>query len=177
MTETLRLCLDLNIWCAALLASVKGREGTSCQTLVDIVRQGSCLGRKVELVISWGMLNRLQEVLENRSELQILRDDAVFYVEVIRSYAQLRTQLTLGGTGVIPIEDWDDRHVLETAVAGGATALVTGNFRDFMVKDLRVIIPQRHGIYRSGDRSFHLVHPYLMINWINGGEVPPVSDF
>ncbi len=83
----------------------------------------------------------------------------------------------MGGTGVIPIEDWDDRHVLETAVAGGATALVTANFRDFLVKDLRVIIPQRHGIYRSGDRSFHLVHRYLMINCINGGEVPRVSDF
>jgi hypothetical protein len=55
------------------------------------------------------MLNRLQEVLENRPELQVLRDDAVFYVEVIRSYAQLSPQLTLGGTGVIPIEDWDDR--------------------------------------------------------------------
>lgn len=177
MTETLRLCLDLNIWCAALLASVKGREGTSCQTLVDIVRQGSCLAGKVELVISWGMLNRLQEVLENRPELQVLRDDAVFYLEVIRSYAQLGPQLTLGGTGVVPIEDWDDRHVLETAVAGGATALVTANFRDFLLKDSRVIIPQRHGIYRSAACSFHLVHPYLMMNWINRGEVPLVSDF
>lgn len=177
MTETLRLCLDLNIWCAALLASVKGREGTSCQTLVDIVRQGNCLVGKVEIVISWGMLNRLQEVLENRPELQVLRDDAVFYVELIRSYAQLSPQLTLGGTGVIPIEDWDDRHVLETSIAGDATALVTGNFRDFLVKDLTVIIPQRHGIYRSANRSFHLVHPYLMMNWINRGRVPSVSDF
>jgi hypothetical protein len=156
---------------------VKEREGTSCQTLVDIVRQGSCLAGKVELVISWGMLNRLQEVLENRPELRVLRDDAVFYLEVIRSYAELGPQLTLGGTGVIPIEDWDDRHVLETAVAGGATALVTANIMDFYVKDLTVVIPQRHGIYRASDRSFHLVHPFLMMNWINRGEVPPVSDF
>jgi hypothetical protein len=37
----LRLCLDLNIWVAALLADRKGRTNTGSQYLVEIVRSGS----------------------------------------------------------------------------------------------------------------------------------------
>ena len=59
----LRLCLDLNIWCAALLAERKRRQNTACQTLVSIARERKCFWGAVELVISWGMLNRLEKVL------------------------------------------------------------------------------------------------------------------
>lgn len=64
MTSVLRLCLDLNIWCAALLADLKGRQGTSCQCLVEIAQQGLCTLGPAQLIISWGMLNRLRLVLE-----------------------------------------------------------------------------------------------------------------
>jgi hypothetical protein len=64
MTQVLRLCLDLNIWCAVLLADRKGRQSTVSQCLVEIVRQGNCVLAPVQLVISWGMLNRLHLVLE-----------------------------------------------------------------------------------------------------------------
>jgi hypothetical protein len=36
----LRLCLDLNIWVAALLADRKGRSNTAAQYLVEVVRCG-----------------------------------------------------------------------------------------------------------------------------------------
>lgn len=88
---------------------------------------------KVELVISWGMLNRLEEVL---LRLTPLAEDASFYVDIIRSYAQIQPQLILGGTGVIPINDIEDQHVLETALAGRANLLVTANFKDFLNKDI-----------------------------------------
>lgn len=63
MSDWLRLCLDLNIWCAALLADRTGKQDTACQSLVKIVREGTCALGSVQLIISWGMLNRLSSVL------------------------------------------------------------------------------------------------------------------
>jgi predicted nucleic acid-binding protein len=60
-------------------------------------------------------------------------------------------QLSLGGTGVIPIRDTEDAHVLETAIAGKADVLITANFKDFISKDTEVVIPGRHAVYRSPD--------------------------
>ena len=178
MSNPLRLCLDLNIWCAALLADIKGNETvatapklSACQSIVDIVRYGRCYMGIVELVISWGMLNRLEQVL---LRLTPLADDASFYVDVIRSYAQIQPQLTLGGSGVIPISDIEDQHILETALAGRANLLVTANFKDFLNKDIELIIPERHSIYNSPIHEFHIVHPYLMINWLNQGNIPEI---
>jgi predicted nucleic acid-binding protein len=103
-----------------------------------------------------------------------LADDASFYVDVIRSYAQIQPQLILGGTGVIPIDDIEDQHVLEAALAGRANVLVTANFKDFLNKDIEIIIPERHSIYHSPIHEFHIVHPYLMINWLNQGNIPKI---
>ncbi|MBD2268937.1 MAG: PIN domain-containing protein [Dolichospermum sp.] len=172
MNNILRLCLDLNIWCAALLADAKGRKGTACQSLVEIVRDRNCNLGKVELVISWGMLNRLQQVLQTQPKLQVLPEDAILYINIILNYAQLNPQLTLGGTGIIPISDGEDQHVLETALAGRTTILVTANFQDFLAKDVEIILPERHGIYRSPSHNFQIVHPYLMMNWLNEGNIP-----
>ncbi len=171
MSRHLRLCLDLNIWCAALLADAKGTQNSACQNIVDTVRYGRCYMGTVELVISWGMLNRLEQVL---LRLTPLANDAAFYIDVIRSYAQLYPQLTLGGTGVIPITDTEDQHVVETAFAGRADVLVTANFRDFSTKDIKLVIPEKHSIYRSPIHQFHIVHPYLMINWLNQCNIPEI---
>lgn len=97
MSKVLRLCLDLNIWCAALLAEFKGRQNTSCQCLISIVREGKCSLGEVKLVISWGMLNRLKKVLT--TNLQVESNTANLYIETILGYAQLSPQLTLAGTG------------------------------------------------------------------------------
>jgi predicted nucleic acid-binding protein len=107
------------------------------------------------------MLNRLEQVL---LRLAPLANDASFYVDVIRSYAQLHPQLTLGGTGVIPITDTEDQHVIETALSGRANVLVTANFRDFSTKDIEIIIAERCSICHSPMNKFHIVHPYLMIS-------------
>jgi hypothetical protein len=63
MSKHLRLGLDLNIWCAALLADAKGTQNSAYQNIVNTVRYGRCQMGTVELVISWGMLNRLEQVL------------------------------------------------------------------------------------------------------------------
>jgi predicted nucleic acid-binding protein len=180
MAAVLRVCLDLNIWCAALLADRKGRQNTASQSLVVMVRQGSCLSLPVQLVISWGMLNRLQKFLVQ--DLKVSTQTAELYISTIAAYACLGAmgtspQLTLGGTGVIPIRDTEDAHVLETAIAGKADVLITANFKDFISKDTQVVIPDRHAVYRSpDDHVFQIVHPYLMMEWMRSGQVPDISS-
>ncbi|WP_373545611.1 putative toxin-antitoxin system toxin component, PIN family [Chamaesiphon sp.] len=170
----LRLCLDLNIWVAALLADRKGRTNTGSQYLVEIVRSGSSPVGVVNLIISLGMLDELKSVIVEYLGLSIETADA--YVSAIEEYAKLGAQLTLGGTGVIGIRDTEDAHVLETAIAGRADFLVTANFKDFIVnRDTKIEIPDRHAIYYSSAHSLQIVHPYLMLEWIRGGDMPKIS--
>jgi predicted nucleic acid-binding protein len=170
----LRLCLDLNIWVAALLADRKGRTNTGSQYLVEIVRSGSSPVGAVNLVISLGMLDELKSVIVEHLGLNIEIADA--YVSAIEEYAKLGAQLTLGGTGVIGLRDIEDAHVLETAIAGKADFLVTANFKDFIVdRDTKIEIPNRHAVYYSSAHSLQIVHPYLMLEWIRRGDMPNIS--
>lgn len=120
---------------------------------------------KVELVISWGMLNRLEKVLVK--DLRVSSISAQLYLKSIESYTSSSLQLTLGGTGVVPLHDTEDAHVLETAIAGKAQILVTANFRDFVNKNAVIVTENRHEIYHSADFACHIVHPYLMVSWLN----------
>ncbi len=180
MAAALRVCLDLNIWCAALLADRKGRQNTASQSLVAMVRQGFCLSSPVQFVISWGMLNRLLKVLVQ--DLKVSAQTAELYISTIAAYARLGAmgaspQLTLGGIGVIPLRDTEDAHVMETAIAGKANILITANFKDFISKDTQVVIPGRHAVYRgSDDHTFQVVHPYLMMDWLRVGQIPSISS-
>jgi len=170
----LRLCLDLNIWVAALLADRKGRNNTASQYLVELVRSGSSPIGGVNLVISLGMLDELRSVIVEHLGLKIEIADA--YVLAIEEYAKLGVQLTLGGTGVIALRDIEDLHVLETAIAGKADFLITANFKDFIVKgDTKIKIPNRHAIYHSSAYSLQIVHPYLMVEWLRSGEIPVID--
>jgi predicted nucleic acid-binding protein len=170
----LRLCLDLNIWVAALLADRKGRINTGSQYLVEIVRSGYSPVGAVSLIISLGMLDELKSVIVEHLGLSIETADA--YVSAIEEYAKLGAQLTLGGTGVIGLRDIEDAHVLETAIAGRADFLVTANFKDFIVdRDTKIEIPARHAIYYSSAHSLQIVHPYLMIEWIRRRDMPKIS--
>lgn len=175
MSEILRVCLDLNIWCAALLADGKGRENTASQSLVAMIRQGACLSHPVQLVISWGMLNRLRKVLTQN--LKVSAQTADFYLSTITAYAQLGAlgtspQLTLGGTGIVPLRDTEDAHVLETAIAGRANFLITANFKDFITNNTAMVSSNRHTIHHSPDCTVHIIHPYLMMEWLRTGKMP-----
>lgn len=104
MIDELRLCLELNIWCAALISDRKGKQDSACQCLVSIAESGICMLGPVQLIVSWGMLNRLSSVLLEK--LSIPDEVAKEYVDQIREFAEIgpardEPQLTLGGTGVI----------------------------------------------------------------------------
>lgn len=170
----LRLCIDLNIWVAALLADRKGRTNTASQYLVEIVRSGISPVGETSLAISFGMLDELRSVIVEHLSLPI--ETANTYVLAIEEYAKLGAQLTLGGTGVIALRDVEDLHVLETAIAGKADFLVTANFKDFTLRATSIEIPDRHAIYRSPAHSIHIVHPYLMVEWLRSGTIPDIQS-
>jgi predicted nucleic acid-binding protein len=170
----LRLCLDLNIWVAALLADRKGRSNTSSQYLVEVVSTGYYPSGESSLLISWGMLDELRSAIVEH--LKLSPETAKAYVSTIEAYAKLGAQLTLGGTGVIGLRDTEDAHVLETAVAGRADFLVTANFKDFIVdRDTKIEIPDRHAVYYSSAHSLQIVHPYLMAEWLRIGNLPKIA--
>ena len=170
----LRLCIDLNIWVAALLADCKGRSNTASQYLVELVRSGASPVGEVSLIISLGMLDELRAVIIEHLGLNL--DIADAYIFAIEEYAKLGVQLTLGGTGVIALRDTEDLHILETAIAGKADFLVTANFKDFIVRrDTQLKIVNRHAIYHSSAHSLQIVHPYLMVEWLRSGKIPTIA--
>ncbi len=172
------MCLDLNIWVANLRADRMGKQGSACQSLVETVKCGSCSLGGVQLIISYGMLNRLRLTLVQKLHIPETVADA--YISLIERYARFgpagkEPQLSLGGTGIIPLRDTEDVHVLETAISGRAVVLITENFKDFVSKDTNIVSPKQHAIHFSPAHTLHIVHPYLMMSWIRAGYIPPPS--
>lgn len=133
----------------------------------------------VQLIISWGMLNRLRQVL--LYQLQISAPTVERFIDTITAYVQLGAmdsspQLTLGGTGILPIQDTEDAHVFETAIAGRAQVIITANFKDFIAKDTTVVLSQRHAIHTTPDHAFHIVHPYLFMDWLRAEQIPAIES-
>lgn len=135
----LRVCVDLNVFVAEFLANLYGRRATLAQRIVEACRRGSIGATRVQLVISVPMLNRFVDVLVR--EFGVDADAAIALADAIGDLARSRPSgrgrtggplLVLGGTGVTPVRDAEDRYVLEAAVVGQADYLVTENMRDFV---------------------------------------------
>lgn len=170
----MRVCADLNIWCAAILADGHGRRGTASQTIVDGLRAGRSERGEMALVISWGMLQRLGRVLER--DLDFPRTAAATLIDAIAGYARLGPSLSLGGIGVIPIHDPEDRHVLETAWAGGADFLVTADVGGFAHKEARVMLEGRILRLERAGRALVVAHPFNFAAWLRGDSQPGVEE-
>jgi predicted nucleic acid-binding protein len=168
-----RICLDLNVWCAAYLADRAGRLGTASQTLVEAARSGQVAGEFLQLVVSLGMLERLMLVLVDQLQFDSLEASAL--TDAIAGYAHVGPSLTLGGVGVIPIQDTEDRHVLETAWAGRADILVTANLRDFVQDDDEVVLAGRAYLLARGGRTMILAHPFEAARRLSDGTWPTTT--
>jgi len=174
----LYLCLDLNIWCAAFLAERKGAQNTASQTLVSIVKAG-CVGDiPVQLIVSWGMLTRLRKVFE--VDWGVSRQSVDSVIEAIIGYAGLgplglAPHLTLGGTGLMPMRDLEDAHVLETALSSHTHLLVTANFDDFLLAKADVLEPGKVAIVSTADAKLVVAHPFRAVEWFRAGLYPDVG--
>ncbi|MBX3482380.1 PIN domain-containing protein [Phenylobacterium sp.] len=166
----LRLCLDLNVWVGAFLAEKYGRQDTAAQSLVEAIRLGQSPRGPVALVISWGMLFRLNAVI-----LRLTGDQAVAdrLMGIIATLARDGPSPTVGGVGVLPLDDEEDRHVLETALTGEADLLVTQNLNDFIQGDVdRLDDGHWYGLSRDPPRKLLIAHTYGAAAWLRGEPWP-----
>lgn len=170
----LRVCLDLNVFVADLLARRRGREDTAVRLLVDGVARTSTPLGPLQLVVSVGMLSRLRSVLRDGLDASPAAVNA--YVGAVSAYARSGSSrqsplLVLGGTGVLPVPDREDAHVLETAVAGRADLLVTADMGDFDVRGTTVLEEGRVLRFRRADHDVVIAHPFRAARWVRQGRI------
>lgn len=187
-----RLCVDLNVWVRQFLAEAAGRRGTASQVIVQAVLDGRAGVGPLQLVISHTMLSRLQTVMTRRG---VDAETARHFTDTIASFALLGPapefpHLVLGG-GAQPTReairqicdpydpsfvhepyDPEDGRVLDTALAGRADALVTGNFRDFAHYADDVVARGRVHIRTTAGASLWIVHHEDMARWLQTGLRP-----
>jgi putative PIN family toxin of toxin-antitoxin system len=123
-----RLFLDTNVLVSAVLfGGVPGE-------LVDAAREG-----RVEAVVSLHVLSEFIEVL-TRPRFGVDESTAVALAEEIALFARVIPLLEASGARV---SDADDDPVVEAAIAGGVTHVVTGDLRIHRVdvEGLEVITP------------------------------------
>jgi hypothetical protein len=172
-----RLCLDLNVWVAAFLTKYRDRRAGSSAFLVEAVRSRHSTAGPVQLVVSVGMLERLRIVLIR--EFAVSSDAAAAVtagIEVMASTGPAgdHPYLLLGGTGVMPLRDEEDRHVLEVAVAAQADLLATANLSDFAGANFEPLRDWAGAtVYRPMVGSALVIaHPDNVAAWLRSGTIP-----
>jgi hypothetical protein len=120
------------------------------------------------------MLERLRRVLIE--QLQFGPADATMLTEAIAGYAHMGPSLTLGGVGVLPLQDTEDRHVLETAWAGSAEILVTANLEDFLQNRDEAVYAGRTYRLKQGRHTLILTHPFEAAHWLREGTWRTAAD-
>jgi predicted nucleic acid-binding protein len=167
--DSLKICVDLNVWYSTFLADKKGRQNTIRQKIINIIKDGACSleGQTylVSSIISVGMLNKLRTVIEKDQKIPPDEID-----EIIDSIAEYGTPiLTLGGTGVHPMTDLEDSHVLDTAISSRSHFLVTDNFRHFLEhKDVQLIEEKQLAVYQLSDsHEVYIIKPDLLGQYLS----------
>lgn len=166
-----RVCIDLNVLCAAIFADARGRAGTAAQTVLDAVRRGDSALGEMQLVISWPMLNTLRRVLHSRFPLSPEAVEAA--VSAIAHLSPLGPHadgphLLLGG-GTMPLSDGEDAHVMEVALAGRADIIVTNNFKDFLSYRPDVREPERIAIHSAAHARVAVAQVFTAAKWFRDG--------
>lgn len=181
MSSPLRVLLDVNIWIANLMATGRGRRGTTAQRIVSMIANGRWGdgGREVQLVVSLDMLDTVEQVLERLGASSV---NAQAYAEAVRDIMkhgpeELDPYLLLGGREQFAIADVEDAGVLATAFAARAHLVVTDNLKDFRTKeslrvDTRIVATsagqrQLHALrHRRTDVDLIVAHPLDVMSWL-----------
>lgn len=171
--RTWRVCIDLNVLCAAILADARGRSGTAAQTVLNAVRRGDSPLGEMQLVISWPMLNTLRRVLHDRFPLAPEAVEAA--VSAIAHLSRWGPHadgphLLLGG-GVLPLRDVEDAHVMEVALAGRADLLITNNFKHFVSYRTDVREPERIAVHSAADAQVLVAELFTAAKWFREGRI------
>jgi putative PIN family toxin of toxin-antitoxin system len=122
-----RLVLDTSV----LIAAIRGPGGASARLL------DAALAEEVHVLISTPLLLEYEAVM-TRPEHQLvsgLSDEEVG--KLLDAFAAIAEHVEFFFTWKPSLNDPDDEMVMETAVSGGATAIVTFNKRHFQVPAAR----------------------------------------
>ena len=186
----IRVCLDVNVWIAHLLAIQNSRVGGSASGLVRIVHDMTCAAGPVQLVISWEMLGTLEAVLARLEfDPQSISDNTAALIGIMKA-GPLRfdPHLLPEGGRSLPMKDMEDAGVLASAIAARADLLIADNLDDFAIKDAERVATQtvrrrggsRRQLYalileRSDGVSLVIAHPIDAIEWLDAG-MRPTAD-
>ena len=187
--KAFRICIDVNVWVAYLMAIQNGRTGTSAQAVIAVAREMKFGERPVQPIISLEMADTLERVLTwvgfgaARSH-----DFATSVIDLMKAGPeQLDPHLLISGRDQLGMHDREDAGVLATAIAAKADLIVTDNLRDFQTNDSEAIATRtvRSGMVRR--RLFSVIveradgvcvvvaHPIDVVDWLrNGREISAV---
>ena len=79
--------------------------------------------------------------------------------------------LALGGTGLLPLRDTEDAHVLDTAIVGDTDILATADFKDFLTGGAEVLVPERLARFEHPKGRLLIAHPFTMRSWFLAGHI------
>ncbi len=124
--------LDVNVWVSHYLSLSRGRQGSAAGQLVRSLFAGHCRLGPVQPIISYLMLDTVQEVLIRVGLPEALAEAARNAVEASASGGVVgqAPYMVLGG-GVQPMMEAEDGSVLDAAIGGRSDLLITHHIDDF----------------------------------------------
>jgi predicted nucleic acid-binding protein len=183
----LRICLDVNIWVAHVLAIQNGRQRSSASALAQIMRDRECEAGPVQLVISWEMLATLENVLHRlHFDPKDIADVIAALIGLMKAGPeQFDPHLLPEGGKTLPMKDTEDAGMLASLIAVRADLLITNNLADFAIKGCERIDTQKVElpgqpprqlfalIYERNDGvRIVIAHPIDAVGWLRKGLRP-----
>lgn len=187
---TIRVCLDVNVWIAHLLAIQNERRGGSASALVNIVREMECAAGPVQLVMSWEMIATLEKVLTRLGfDQESISDFTSSLTGIMRTGPErFDPHLLPEGGRHLAMRDIEDAGILASSIATRVDLIVTNNLNDFIIKgssrvDTReVLLPGQPArqlfalVYDRNDGvSIVIAHPIDALDWLRQG-LRPTSE-
>jgi predicted nucleic acid-binding protein len=179
--RSLRIVLDVNILVSKLNADLAGKSGTISQKAVALVIGDQTEGNRIQIIVSYPMIDTYRTVLLSKGKEPALIDEAAEAWIGMMKYGpdELDPMLILGGTPDLTLKDAEDGGVLATAFGAKADILVNDNLKDFAVGNCDIfetsIVRRPDGKTRQLTCQLHsrtdgscllVAHPADFVQWM-----------
>lgn len=182
--SVLRICLDVNVWIAYLLALQRGRTGTAPMRLVAMVQAYAAGDISLQLTVSREMLCTLERVLKRQGLPDHLAEGFPQVVDGLMRCGpeRLHPAVLTAGRDQLAMTDREDAGVLAFCIADRVDLLVTDSLVDFVTNDSERRNTQRVGRSNGTTRqlftllheradgvSLVVAHPIDAVAWLANG--------
>ncbi|MCJ2138347.1 PIN domain-containing protein [Methylobacterium sp. J-026] len=187
----LRVCLDVNVWIAYLLALQQGRVGTVPMRLVAMVQAGAAGTIPLQLMVSQEMLGTLEHVLKRLGLPDHLAEGFPQAIDGLMRVGPetLDPALLTAGRDQLAMRDREDAGVLAFCMVDRVDLLVTDNLADFLTKDSErretQLVTRTNGITRQlfvllhervDGVSLAVAHPIDAVAWLAADFWPDLAS-